>query len=70
MANKEPSRCVTHEVFEKNKFLLPKHSLWCQYANPRSPEFLLTKKRINHRFYVQKNQLLSKTHDPKLVFLR
>ena len=52
--DKGPSRLVNFGDVIIFLFLLPKDSLWCQYAIPRVPEILLTKKRINHRFYDQK----------------
>ena len=50
IAHKGPSRLDNPGELIIFLILSPKDPLWCQYAIPRVPEILLTKKRINHRF--------------------
>ena len=69
-ADKGPSRLVNFGDFIIFLFLLPKVSLWCQYAIPRVPEILLTKKHINHRFYLQKSWCPRTSNSRNIAFWR
>ena len=68
--DKGPSRLVNFGDVIIFLFLLPKDSLWCQYAIPRVPEILLTKKHINHRFYLQKSWCPRTSNSRNIAFWR
>ena len=70
LTDKGPLRLVNPGDVIIFLFLLPKVSLWCQYAIPRVPEILLTKKRINHRFYVQKSWCPRTSNGQNIAFWR